>query len=325
MNAYTALFICAVAALLAQALQRAYFHLPKKELKRRASREEPVYRKIQDFTKYGVTARAFLSLIGFVFAASSVIIASRTFDPLVALLALAVFFALLKIVSSKNPNFMTSLAAAIAPYLVKPLYYIEPFARAVKHKIPGRLKRSQTTKIYETEDLQDLIKLQQKVSNNRIPENELTAALNALEFGGKRVKDHMVPRGKIHFVTPKDPIGPILLSELHKSGFTCFPVLGNSENELVGMIYLDEVAEHTGGGMVGEAMNPKVAYVREDKPLEEVLQAFSKTGRNDFVVVDEQARITGLINLKEVLEQMIGHSVKSDFDDYDNPSAVAEN
>lgn len=322
MNAYAALFICVAGALLLKALERAYFHLPKKELKRNAIVSKPAFRKLQMVSKYGLTARLFLAPAGFVFGASAVIISSRIFDPFIALGALAVLLALLKIASSKGFGPINKLAAAIAPYLAKPLYYIDPLVRFINSLIPGRHKPYPSTRIYETEDLEDLIKLQQKAPNNRIAQNELSSALKALEFGAKQIKDHMVARDKLHFVSPKDPIGPILLSELHKTGFACFPVQGNSDNEIAGMLYLEDLAGYTKGGMVGDAMEQKVVYIREDKPLEEVLQAFSKTGRHDFMVLDPQAQITGMVNLKDVLEQMIGHSVKTDFEDYDDPSAV---
>lgn len=325
MNVYVALIICVAGTLMAQALLKAYFYLPKKELRRRVYTPKPEYRKLYMVSKYGTFARVFIVMVSFVFAATAVIVASRIFSPFVALLSLAVFFSSLRIVSSKNSAFAIWLAAAIAPYLAKLLHYLEPIAKAIKNISPSSHKRHNNSDIYETEDLQDLIKIQQKASNNRIPQKELIAALNALEFGGKQIKDHMIPKAKIHFVTAKDPIGPILLSELHKTGFKYFPVRGNSENEAGGMLYLEDLAKHTEGGLVSQAMDPKVFYIHEDKPLEEVLQAFSKTGRHEFIVLDSQAQITGSITLKEVLEQMTGHSAKTDFDDYEDASAVAGN
>ncbi len=124
-------------------------------------------------------------------------------------------------------------------------------------------------------------------------------------------------------MTPKDPIGPVLLSELHKTEFDCFPIRGNSDKEVAGMLYRQALAEHTEGGTVGQVMEQTVMYLREDEQLEAVLQAFSKTGRHEFMAINSEAALTGMITLKTVLEQIIGHSAKSEFEDYDDPGAVA--
>lgn len=319
MGTIVALLICVAGALALQIMYHAYFYLPKKELKRR---DEPVYKKLRKVADYQTTARVFLTFFLFIFAASAVIVAGRALDPLAALIFLAVFALLLKKTSSKDLNIGNKLAAAAAPAIAKILYYIDPLADLLKDIRPKR-KKHQTTDIYETEDLQEFIRHQQKASNNRISADELTSALNALEFGSKKIKDYMTPKNRVHFVSAKDTVGPILLSELHKTGLTCFPVKGNSENEVEGLLYLENLVKLREGGVVSQAMETKVFYINQAKPLEEVLQAFTKTGQHEFMVINSETKITGMVNLKKVLEQMTGHSEKSDFDDYDDPSAVS--
>lgn len=277
---------------------------------------------------YGTSARLLLGTLTFIYAAAGMIIIARHFDPLTALLLLAVFSGLMVLLGTKNYQSVTRLAAAVAPLIAKILENLEPIRQAFAnagHIIPRpRRKPTTRTKIYEKEDLVEFIEKQKRAGNNRIPNAELDAVLNALEFNSKRIREHMVSRINIHFVTPKDPIGPILLSELHKTGHSCFPVRGNGEDEIVGMLHLEDLIEdHKSGGSVADAMSDKVAYVNQEAALVQVLQAFFKTGLRVFMVVDSDRKITGLIGVNEVLNELIGSPLNSDFTEYDDAQAVS--
>lgn len=317
------LFICGLAALFLQSLHHAYFRLSYRELRRLASRGKPVFKRLYSVAKYDTTAHIFFSFLKFVFAAATVIITCRTFDPLMALILLSVFSILWKAAASKDIGFITRQAGSLAPSIAKLLHFIEPLTHLQK-SFPLKRRYRLTTDVYEKEDLKEILERQKRAVNNRIEAGDLENALNALEFGSKKIKDHMVPRKNIRFITTKEPIGPILLTELHKSGFSCFPVQGNSENEVVGMLDIESLSAHTEGGIVADAMDPLVFYVQEDKGLEEVLKAFSKTGRHIFMTVNSREKLTGLITVEDVLEQIVGHPLRNDFENYADPKSVAQ-
>lgn len=318
MNAYVVMIGCGLGAILMAAICHAYFYAPIYELKRRATRDNLLLRRLIKVSHYQKTGRVFFTTLTGILAISAIIAAARELSPIVAFGVIVVFILLLRYVLRKNSRLMVKLASAIAQYIVPVLVKLDPLAQ----KLPSR-KKLELTKIYEKEDLKDVIQLQKKASNNRIPISELNNALHALDFGFKKIKDYMVSHKDIQFVTTKEPIGPILLSELHKSGFECFPVQGNSKHEIVGMLHMDDLAQHTTGGVVSDVMDTKVLYVPEDQNLEYVLHAFNQTGRQLFVVIDTHEKITGLISVSDVIEQILGHSITGDFENYDDPSAVA--
>lgn len=323
MGEYVVLVICGLATLFLRGLHQAYFCLPVRELRRSSPRAKPVARRLYSVARYGLTAHIFFGSWEFVFAGATVIVVSRAFEPLTALIWLGVSLLLWKLVTRKRIVLLENFAAKVSPLTVWFLKLIEPLVN-IRKSLPLKRHYRVVTDIYEKEDLNELIDRQRRAVNNRIPAEDLESLLRLLETESKKIKDVMVPRKDIKFVNPKDPIGPILLSELHKSGFSCFPVQGNSENEVVGMLPIEGLSERLEGGVVGDVMDDSVFYVHHDKGLEEVLKAFNKTGRRMFMVIDGRQKIVGLIIVKDVIEKLLGHSLHTDFEAFSDRKSVAE-
>jgi CBS domain containing-hemolysin-like protein len=323
MGEYTVLVLCGLVALFLRGAHLAYFRLPVHELRRSSLRTKPRYRQLYSVARYGLSAHVFFGVLEFVFAGATVIVVSRAFDPLSALVVLGIFLALWKVVSGKRIALFENLAVKASRPVARLIKLVEPLV-SIRKSLPLKRRYRVVTDIYEKEDLHDLIDRQRRAVNNRIPGEDLESLLKVLESEAKKIKDIMVPRKNIRFVNPKDPIGPILLSELHKSGFSCFPVKGNSDNEVVGMLPIEGLSDRLEGGVVGDVMDDKVFYVRQDKGVEEVLKAFNKTGRRMFVVIDQHEKITGLVTVKDVIEKLLGHSLHTDFETFGDRESVAE-
>ncbi len=322
MDNTVAIIVCSLAALLLQSLEKSYFGIPYRELHRRARRGSGVYPMLQLVARFDITGKVLHSALKWFFIFTTVILISREFRPVAAFGALVLLLFTLRIAATRQVKIVDRLAALAAPDLSEILRRIDPVVKWLS-KLVRRKDTPAQTDIYDKEDLKELLQQQKRVVNNRIETADLDNALHALDVRFKKIGDHMVLRTKIHFVTPKDPIGPILLSELHKSGFSCFPVQGNAPNEVVGILYLDDLVSYASGGTVANAMSDDVYYVREDQKLEQVLQAFTKTGRYVFMVVNRHGELSGLITVNDVLDQLLGSSIYSDFASYDDISAVA--
>ncbi len=132
----------------------------------------------------------------------------------------------------------------------------------------------------------------------------------------------LVPRHTVTSVHESDTIGPILMDELATSGHQRFPVL-NKDKELVGILHLQDVLENTHGDTVGNVMQANLHYIHEDHPLEQALHAMLSTGQSLLVVINSKEEYVGIIGIEDVVEQIIGHRLTSEFDQYDNRAAVA--
>jgi CBS domain containing-hemolysin-like protein len=212
----------------------------------------------------------------------------------------------------------------LAPYLAKLASFIHPYTKWLA-KIVGSSKSSPVkSAIYEKEDLIELLQAQQTMAHNRIEKTELDLALHALTFGDKKVRDYLISKSAVRFVNAEDPIGPILLSELHDSGFSRFPVYAaTDEDKVVGTLYVRDLVEKRVSGIVSNVMSPDVFYVHENAPLEKVLHAFLTTKHHLFMVVDEFEEVVGIITIEDVIEQVIGRKIVDEFDHYDDIRKVA--
>lgn len=177
--------------------------------------------------------------------------------------------------------------------------------------------------MYQKDDLLELLDKQNGQLDNRITSDELDFARHALLFEEKVVRDIMTPRRVVKMVKVGDSVGPVLMNELHKSGFSRFPVYEGKQDHMVGTLFLRSLIEKKAAGKVKDLMSKKVYYVNENQALGHVLNAFLKTKHHLFIVVNEFEEISGVITIEDVIEQLIGRKIVDEFDKYDDLREVA--
>lgn len=322
---YVALILAGV-ALLFRALASAYFFLAPYELRRRSSRGKAVFRKLYQVVQYGNVSQYSLQFVALLSALSSVILVGQR-KPFLFTLAYGLLIALsLLVVAKLRLRWMVRFAAWIAPRIapiMRVLNQIVLQTLAVVTKARRGKRPAVITDLYTKEDLENLLLRQKEALNNRIDVVELDNALQSLDFHHKKVKEFMTPRKAVKFVRAKEPIGPILMSELHKTGHKKFPVRGNSRNEVLGMLELAQITELVEGGSVADAMSKTAVFIREDNTLLEALTAYIQTGCDTFVVVTMREQVVGMITVKQILAVLFGSGLDTDFDAYDDLEAVA--
>jgi CBS domain containing-hemolysin-like protein len=296
-----------------------------KELKRRASKGDQVAAVLYQVARHGGTADIFLFLLAVILSAAASVLIARHLALFWAITVTAALLVLIfSILPKRTSKFGHKIALRLSPYLAKVLVKIRPSTNWLARVLRRNKSVQNHTGIYEKEDLIELMNKQQAATHNRIEKTELELAKSVLQFGDKKVHDYMVPRRAVRFVHALDPIGPILLSELHDSGFSRFPVRDDTES-IVGTLYLRDLVEKHTQGIVSRAMSPDVFYVRDDVPLERVLAAFLKTKHHLFMVVNEFEEIVGIITIEDVLEQILGRKIVDESDRFDDMRAVAKN
>ena len=219
---------------------------------------------------------------------------------------------------------VSRIAAAIASLITPVVSLFAPMLR-----ILSRSKKQPHTQLYDREDLVDLLKNQRQQVDNRIPREEIKIAENALSFSDKKLASVMIPRRKVKWVAASDAIGPMVMDELHKTGFVRFPVTKqtpkSSNPAIVGSLYLKDLLEHLEDkGHIRDIMQPGAGYINESQNLLEALNGFLKTGQNLLVVVNNFEEVVGVLTLEDVLKQIFGNEVlDKEFDSYHDLRAVA--
>jgi CBS domain containing-hemolysin-like protein len=133
----------------------------------------------------------------------------------------------------------------------------------------------------------------------------------------------MIPVSSVYFISQEEKLTPIVLDEMHKSGFSRFPVFSGNHQHVVGTLYIKDAINLTGQKSVKEMMQKEVFYIHEQKSLQYALKAFIKTKHHQFIVVNSFEEITGVISLEDVLEQVLGSNLMDEFDNFEDLRAVA--
>ena len=147
----------------------------------------------------------------------------------------------------------------------------------------------------------------------------------SLKFDGKRVGDVMTPRSMIKAVEANETLGPLVIDELYKTGFSRFPVYSKDLDHIEGVLYLHDLLDLKKGSQTAKkAMQPKVYFIGENKSLTHALHGFLSSKKHLFVVVNNYRETVGLLSLEDVMEQLLGRKIVDEFDAFDDLRAVAE-
>ncbi len=311
--------------LLAISLQRTYGSVPLKELKRRAKAKDSVAQTLLRVTAYGASLRALLWAVIVFFAALFCIVAAGATETWFALLLSSVLLWLgfVWLPAQEATRASVWLAMRAAPAIDKVLHYIHPVLDRANKLINGKRPVSVHTGLYDVDDLLDLFNRQRVQSDSRIAQQTLDIAQHALRFGNKLVSQVLTPRRVVKSVAMNDDIGPILLADLHASGFSRFPVYDGKKDNIVGVLYLRDAVKAKSGGTVQKVMNKPVCYVHEDEPLVNALAAILKTHQQLYIVVNSFEEYVGVVSIEDVLEEIIGKQIVDEFDQYEDLRAVA--
>lgn len=197
--------------------------------------------------------------------------------------------------------------------------FVEPFAnfldRKIGHELPANMSKEELTKV---------IKEHSNHEESEITPSERRIVEHALTISEKKILDIMTPRRVLKAVAADEILSPDLLDELHKSGFSRFPVFKTSIDEIIGTLFIRDLIDIKNKKTVVDAMDKEVYFVNEEQTLEHVLHAFLRTKRHLYVVVNEFKETVGVISIEDVIEHILGREIVDEFDRYDDLRAVAK-
>lgn len=311
--------------LLSISLQRAYTQVSVKELKRRARQDDHLAAVLHKAAVYGVSLRALLWFLVAANSAGFFIFAADHLDSWSAFV-LSLFLVLVAFVWL--PNRQASrigmwFAGKLAPAFGWILQYLHSPITAVHQWLQRFASGHKPTGIYDKEDLLHLINHQNEQPDNQIPQAELELVFNALTFGDKLVSDHLTTRRHVKAVSIDDSIGPIMMTELHASGQSRFPVYEGKKDNIVGTLFLKDLVNTKSSAKVSSVMRHTVCYVHEDQTLQDALQAILRTHHHLLIVVNSREEYVGAISIEDILEQIVGKAIINEFDQYEDLGAVA--
>ncbi|MEO3783151.1 hemolysin family protein [Actinocorallia sp. B10E7] len=165
-------------------------------------------------------------------------------------------------------------------------------------------------------ELRDLVDLAEQ--RRLIEPDEREMIHSVFELGDTLVREVMVPRTDIVFIEGDKTLRQFLSLSL-RSGFSRIPVIGENEDDVVGIAYLKDVVRRLHETPSDEAvrvaalMRP-ATYVPDSKPIDDLLREMQARQIHVAIVIDEYGGTAGLVTIEDILEEIVGEIT----DEYDN-------
>jgi putative hemolysin len=202
------------------------------------------------------------------------------------------------------------VARILAPCIKTMLFVVRPFssvANIVVNAIVGPLKPEAVSDEDVEEDIRDLVDEGQRAGVIEPGEREIINRVFKLD--DKPLATLMTPRTDVIFVD-RDANLSALIREAAEARHTWFPVRGNGEDEVAGilsvhdLIMLQSYPERFPRGMADIIVEPI------EVPLSinalKLFEVFRESGKRFAVVRDEYGGISGIVTVYDVLQVIVG-------------------
>ncbi|GAB3986020.1 hemolysin family protein [Plantactinospora veratri] len=165
-------------------------------------------------------------------------------------------------------------------------------------------------------ELRELVDLAEQRGVVEHGERQMIHSVFAL--GETIVREVMVPRTEMVWIEAHKKLPQALVLFL-RSGFSRIPVIGDSVDDVLGVLYLKDVIRHTQGDDPAAAERPvsevmrTATFVPESKPVDDLLSEMQAARTHMVIVVDEYGGTGGLVTIEDILEEIVGEIT----DEYD--------
>lgn len=169
-----------------------------------------------------------------------------------------------------------------------------------------------------------------------IRDDEAALIEQIMELGDTIVREVMVPRPDMVTASMHDTVADAL-ETIIDSGFTRLPVIGDSVDDLRGMVLAkDLIAAHLhGAGPEGDLRSGTPAgeaaatcaevlrpanFVPETKRVGDLMREMQESKSHLAIAVDEYGGVAGLVTLEDIIEELVGEIA----DEYDVDEALVQ-
>lgn len=164
-----------------------------------------------------------------------------------------------------------------------------------------------------TQQDQLAVMVERVAESEALEEDERQLLQSVFELGRTLTREVMVPRTDMITISAEHNLDKAL-SLFTRSGFSRVPVIGESTDDILGILYLKDVLRRGHHRLdadrlrVRDVMRDPV-FVPETKVVDELLRDMQSTYFHMALAVDEYGGIAGLVTLEDLLEELVGEMV----------------
>ncbi|MCC0175609.1 HlyC/CorC family transporter [Waterburya agarophytonicola K14] len=159
-----------------------------------------------------------------------------------------------------------------------------------------------------SEELQLIIATEKESIGLEAEERQLLK--NVFEFRDDTAEQAMIPRTDIKFLSLTTTFGE-LLETICESGYSGYPVIGDSLDDIRGIIHYKKLSKPLATGELNrdsiiEPWVEQVNFIPESTSLNELLPSMQQSHQKMVIVIDEFGGTSGLITLHDLVAEIVG-------------------
>lgn len=172
---------------------------------------------------------------------------------------------------------------------------------------PGRPKTAVT---FSSEE-QLLSMVDEATELDVLEEDDRELIHSIFEWGDTVVREVMIPRTDMVTIDADATIGAAL-GQFFRTGVSRIPVIGKDTDEVLGVLYLRDVARISheqpldAASIRAKDLARPASFVPESKKADDTLRQMQLDSTHLAMVVDEYGGIAGLVTLEDLIEELVG-------------------
>ena len=144
-------------------------------------------------------------------------------------------------------------------------------------------------------------------------EDERKLLYNALKFDDIKVKNIMIPKEKITFISMDSPEEKIL-ETIRKCKYTRFPVYSKTKDNIVGVLNIKDILLNKENANINlKQMLREPIYVSGEEKLDNIFKVMQLNNKHIAIVKDETGHAEGMITMEDIIEKLMG-DILDEFD-----------
>lgn len=151
--------------------------------------------------------------------------------------------------------------------------------------------------------------LREAAERDIVTDDMMTMLDGVFDVAAMRVRDIMIPRAQMVVVEIDQQLDEFLPTII-ESGHSRFPVIGDSRDEVVGVLLAKDLLRFSLPGKKEafdlQSLIRDPVFTPESKQLNVLLTEFRANHNHMAIVVDEYGGVAGLVTIEDVLEEIVG-------------------
>jgi len=183
-------------------------------------------------------------------------------------------------------------------------------------KVLDKMLGDEMGTVWSRTELKEIIKHHRKSRDSKLDSDEERIVLGALSFSDKVVEKVRISRSHVFALGVDEVLDRKLLLKMKKSGFSRFPVYGETIDDFRGVLFLKDLIAAKEGRRVGSVYRKKRLVFQEDDKLDVALRAFLTKKIHMAAVFNKEKEFEGIVTLEDVTEEIFNLEIV-DEDDVD--------